>query len=134
MASSKATVNIDVLDAAACAYADTVNSEPEDARARMDLAWCTFVQAIWKAAREHASDPVQDDRRSETLLRECLCHAITAESSSADPDMLTEALRIRTLLWCVGRDDLVCDVEAQVSSATDELVRNVMETPKPHQA
>jgi hypothetical protein len=130
------TLDITVLNRAADAYARAVRDAPEDAAARIELAWCTLVQAVWQAAVEYGrceergatkGTPQSAQPSVAQRIRDSIQHALIAEELSDDALVANDAMRIRVLLWQLGCDEIVSDVDKKVRERGACLLREIID-------
>jgi hypothetical protein len=119
-------------------------SEPADTAARVDLAWCLFMQALHRAGQESAG-PTQieafekpeitggkghgaSDRNAFELLKDSLRQAYTVMHLSSRPEDHLSAERLRALVRLSGTEEMVSEVASEASKILAEITSDIIET------
>jgi hypothetical protein len=141
---SNSPVSIDSLITQARGYRRQVNHEPLDMRARANLAWCLFLQAMHESGREHLLSALRErgamaempsdgafrlsgDARQ--LLRECLTQMRAVYELSHDPLDRADVERLRELVSISGAEAALCDADAEAARWLAEMAQAILTAP-----
>jgi hypothetical protein len=134
-------------------YRHHLESEPEDTAARLGLAWCLFLQSLYRAGQEsileelmagdgsgEADLPPPAARASPDagqLLRDCLRETFATLQLSGDPGHITDAEKLQALVRLAGGGETLPEVEARALRILKRLARDVQSNRpsprRPHQ-
>ena len=115
------------LHIAEAGYRECLQTQPDNTAARLNLAWCLFVQALHRGGIEsvcmvEADQPVMapikcsratGERNSSALLQECLGHAFMVRNLSVGRKDIQDAQRLQALVRLSGLQDAAKSAEAQ---------------------
>lgn len=125
------------LKEAESAYRFVLRREPDNMEARINLAWCLLLQALYLSGQESARAE-QHDSRGEThsvstgssaadpdarhLLQECLRHSLTVKHLSAHPSNRLDVAKLEELVLLAGGKELLLSTEEGGARIIDNLV------------
>lgn len=110
---------------------DRLIADPTDFAARLDLAWCLFLQALHPAigqgrtGEDATSRPVKAGSPSRTRLAMALREALKVCQMSADPMHHAEATRLEVLVELVGGRQAVALAHDQVGALIRQLASDI---------
>ena len=124
-------------------YRTRLANDPDDSNARIKLAWCLFMQALYRAGQESmlnalvspGSDEPSEvfvrsrciwDQDAEDLIHECLNQTGTVMQLSSDPLHRTDALRLQALVKLSGGDLAVAQSRENSSRILSEFLHDVL--------
>ncbi|MBW3623164.1 MAG: hypothetical protein KY468_07105 [Armatimonadetes bacterium] len=123
-------------------YRTRLANEPNDSGARIKLAWCLFMQALYRAGQESMLDALlvqpEDggeknartrciwDQSADDLIRECLCEAGTVIQLSSDAACRSDARRLQALVKMSGGEQAVTSSRENSSRILVEVLQELL--------
>lgn len=140
---SKTPVCIDHLRGEERGHRKRVDHEPLDLDARMNLAWCLFVQAMHQAGGETLLDSLREKGAvadfsaasprfggdSRHLLRECLKQMCAVCELSRDPTDLADVERLRYLVTISGAEKALREADDEAARWLAEMAQAIVAGP-----
>jgi hypothetical protein len=141
---SNSPVSIDSLISQELGYRHQVNHEPLDMRARANLAWCLFLQAMHESGRENllfalrkcgtVADIPNDavfrlNGDAQHLLRECLTQMRAVYELSQDPGDLADVERLRGLVTISGAEAALREADTEAARWLAEMAQAILTAP-----
>ena len=143
MKQAQAPIELAALKRAEHVYRTRLANEPNDSTARIKLAWCLFMQALYRAGQESmlnalVSPPNDEpseasvrpkciwDQDAGDLIHECLCQTSTVMQLSSDPLHRTDAQRLQTLVKLSGGEIAVTRSRENSSRVLSEFLHEVL--------
>jgi hypothetical protein len=135
--------DLDTLKLTERTYRQRLLNEPADTSARVDLAWCLFMQALHRAGQEsasrdhvppcdHASVTVcgaaKADRDAIELLKDSLRQAYTVMHLSSRAEDQMNAKRLHMLVKLSGAVDMVSEAATEASKILDEITSDIIQS------
>ena len=138
--------DMDVMTRLERIYRRRLAEEPGDMDARVGLAWCLFLQALYQdgqqsmlmalvAAGDGKAEPAQAAIRSiagrdaSQLLKDCLKQAITVQQLSPHPQDRNEAEKLQALVKLTGAGRAVLEAEDENARVLAEMTREIIHGP-----
>lgn|GEM_PF-4592787 len=120
---------------------------PDDYGARMQMAWCLFLQAIHREGQESVINKiaplypkeiikltgdaaVRFHRESRWLFAESLKHSYAVSKLSSNPKFLQEAERLKELVKISAGEEMIMDVEDSSAVAISHLTKEISRRPE----
>jgi hypothetical protein len=123
-------------------YRQRVQKEPRDIAARIELAWCLFIESLHQAGWESAlAAPISDEAKglsaetvgqptareeARTLLAECLRETCRVRQLSAVAAEQQEADRLQALAKLAMGEEALSNASASASEAVKRLMQAII--------
>jgi hypothetical protein len=122
---------------------DRLANEPGDTEARIRLAWCLFMLALYHAGQENiltklltvsrrskvaSGNSLQAalDGGAQEILRDCLRQTCTVEQISADPRDCTDVAKLQMLAKSIGAQEMVTEAQEEAAHILAELTQGIL--------
>lgn len=150
MATPNPFVDIAHLHEVEAGYRKRLEQEPGDTGARLRLAWCLVLEALYRDGKESmraqllaalegmdeqsssqiralltATEPAARGARS--LLKCCLHQAVIVTQLSLDPEEKRDAERLRTLVRLSGGEEAVLHADDEANRILGEITRALLQ-------
>jgi hypothetical protein len=123
-------------------YRRRLESAPEDMTARLSLAWCLFLQSIYRAGQESVLEeattgdgitgaepstarPAGLEPHARQLLCDSLRETFATLQLSAHPGHVTDAEKLQTLVRLAGGGKALSEVEAGALEVLERLAQDL---------
>ena len=124
-------------------YRTCLANQPEDTGARIKLAWCLFMQALYRAGQESmlaalVAQPGEDrssisqrsrfvwEEDADQLIRDCLQHTSTVKQLSRNPKDRNDADRLQHLVKMTGGHHAVEQAREASSKVLGEVLQEIL--------
>ncbi len=124
-------------------YRTRLANDPTDSNARVKLAWCLFMHALFRAGQESMlkalfatlePDTVEKGRKvqsiwdqdADNLIDDCLQQTATVMQLSSDPRDLTDADRLQNLVELSGAGKAVDEAKDNSNRILAELLQDLI--------
>lgn len=124
-------------------YRTRLANDPNDSEVRIKLAWCLFMQALYRAGQESMlsalvatsmDEPREKqlhpkcvwDQDAQDLIRDCLCQSSTVIQLSANPRHRTDAQRLQALVRLSGCELAVSQAREKSSRLLSEVLQEIL--------
>jgi len=95
-------------------------TDPTDGNARIQIAWCLFLQAIQLSAKDGEPATVR------TFLHDCVLHTALLSQLNSPETSYEEVKRLRALIQALGGNEIVRDVDNEVSHLFSHLCQDIL--------
>jgi hypothetical protein len=136
-------IQMSSLKRAESIYRTRLANEPGDSTARVKLAWCLFMEAIYRAGQESmlaalcTTVNLDDEQRSkrmqliwdqdaDQLLNDCLQQTTTVMEISSDPWDRKDVERIKALVKLSGVRKAVSDAEEEAARIQAAILSDIL--------
>jgi hypothetical protein len=137
-------VEPEALARAEFVYRQHLAHEPDDAVARLSLAWCLFMQALHQAGRESAlAGTPRDERGGEEfplqpvvnvqarqVLLDCLRQTTAVTHLSRRAQDHRDVEKLRALVRLCNGDAVMSEAEAEAVQILEQLARETSQIPR----
>lgn len=138
--------DMDVMTRLERIYRRRLAEEPGDMDARVGLAWCLFIQALYQDGQqsmltalvaagdgkeEQASVVIRSiaERDASHLLKDCLKQALTVQQLSPHPQDRSEVEKLQALVKLSGAGRAVIEAEDENARILAEITREIIHGP-----
>jgi hypothetical protein len=136
------TIEMNVLKHAEGVYRARLANEPDDSGARIKLAWCLFMRALYRAGQESMLNALVSgeeeahrarrrikgvwDQDADDLIRDCVSQTGIVLHLSSDPKFQSDAQRLQTLVKMSGGETAVAHAREHSSRTLSEMLQEIL--------
>lgn len=141
MKQAHSAIEMAALKRAEHLYRTRLANQPDDCAARVKLAWCLFMQALYRAGQEsmlkalfsteeeslthHARIRNVWEQDANDLLQDCLFQTGMVMQLTSDPQCRAEIQRLEALVKLIGCEQAVAYAHENSSRVLGEMLQEV---------